>query len=30
MANIVVKVSTYAPNVPAAVKIQNKIFPVKK
>lgn len=27
---VVVKVSTYAPNLPAAIKIQGKVFPVKK
>ena len=27
---VVVKVSTYAPNIPDVIKIENQIFPVKK
>lgn len=28
--NVVVKVSSYAPSVPAAIAIQGKVYPVKK
>ena len=30
MDNIVIKITTEAPQIPAVIKINNKIFPIKR